>query len=257
MSSVGGVCPGCKRALADHLPSSRMMPAEVPAGKVAVVNGRCVVDGERAAQKCCWVQLREPMTLEEYRGRFVTKTIALEPCPGCGGRLTGWGSFPRDVVDGDSLLGKIRLLRGLCPDTACPVCTVTHYPVFLTPYQAVPTAEREAAVRARAGGLSWSEVGRVVLWPVSTVRRWCGEIITRATEATVGMLGVWQHVDDRAPVGVPAERTRWGRLLALFRICDAVGEVPRAREGWRAPVPALAVPRMFRPVAPTTLPVWT
>ena len=136
MFSVGGVCPGCKRALADHLPSSRMMPAEVPAGKVAVVNGRCVVDGERAAQKCWWVQLREPMTLEEYRGRFVAKTIALEPCPGCGGRLTGWGSFPRDVVDGDSLLGKIRLVRGLCPDTACPVCTVTHDPVFLTPYVA-------------------------------------------------------------------------------------------------------------------------
>lgn len=255
MSSVGGVCPGCKRALADHLPSSRMMPAEVPAGKVAVVNGRCVVDGEPAPQKCCWVQLREPMTLEAYRERHAARTIKLEPCPGCGGRLTRWGSFLRKVVEGASVLGEIRLLRGLCTDDGCPVCTVTHYPVFLTPYEVVPTVEREEAIRSYAIGGSWLAIAN--RWPVSTVQRWVRGILERAMDVTVGMLGVWQRVDDQAPVGIPTERSKRGQLMALFGVCDAVGEWLRAREGWEIAVPALAVPRMFRPMAPTTLPVWT
>ena len=255
MPSVDGVCPGCKRPLSEHLRSSRRLPRDMPAGKVAVINGRCVFGGERAPQKCCWVQLREPMTVEDYRQRFVAGTIELEPCPGCGGRLTRWGSFLRKVVEGDSVLDDIRLLRGQCPNDACPVCTVTHYPVFLTPYEVVPTAKREAAVQSWAEGKSWREMGG--LWPVTTVQRWVHEVEVRATEVVVGLLGVWQRLSETAPVGLPGTADARSRLRVLFRVCDSVQELLRTREGWLAAVPALAVPRMFRPMAPTTLPVWT
>lgn len=259
MPSVGDLCPACKRPVADHLPSTRYPPENVPPGKVAVVNGRCVVDRERAPQKVCWVLLREPMTPEEYRKRFEAGTIPLEPCPCCGGELARWGSFPRTLAEGEPpTLQGLRLLRGRCTNEKCPVCTVTHYVCFVTPYHVVPTAEREAAVRAHTEqGLSWSAVGQGAPWALVSVQRWYRQIATRAAEVVTGLLAVWQRVDHRAPAEVRTGGTRRGLLQAMFRVCDAVGELLRQNEGWTMPVPGLAVPRMFRPAAPTTLPVWT
>jgi hypothetical protein len=197
MPSVGGLCPACKMPVADHLPSMRYPPKDVPPGKVAVVNGRCVVSGERAPQKCCWVQLHEPMTPEEYRERCDAETISLEPCPCCGGRLVSWGRFARTMVKGDPPeLAGLELLRGRCPNPACPVCTVTHYPCFLTPYHAVATAEREAVVRAHVEeALSWSQVRKRTPWVPASVQRWERQLAARAAEVTTGLLKVWQRLD--------------------------------------------------------------
>jgi hypothetical protein len=259
MPSVGARCPACKMPVADHLPASRYPPADVPLGKVAVVNGRCIVAGERARQKCCWVVLREPMTVAEYRERFEAGTIPLEACPCCAGRLVSWGSFGRTLAEGEPLaLQGLRLLRGLCPKVDCPVCTVTHYPCFLTPYHVVPTAQRESAVRAHVEeGLSWSAARERLPWVVGTVQRWERGLAVRAGEVTTGMLGVWQRLDQQAPAELRPGQTRRDLLRAMFRVCDAVRDLLRRHEGWAAPVPGLAVPRMFRPPAPTTLPVWT
>lgn len=260
MLSVGPLCPACKRPLADHLPSRRRVPAEVPPGKVAVVNGRCLVEGEPAAQKCCWVQLREPVTPQEYRERFRAKSIPLEPCPCCGGPLEAWGSFPRTLVEGEPpLLEGLRLLRGRCRNGECAVCTVTHYPCFVTPYSTVPTAAREAALRGHAEGASWSEVAEQEPWSLGTVQRWASEVATRAVEAATGMLSLWHRLDPGAPAELRAEPSQaaWSAVQLMFRICDAIRVLLQEREGWTAPVPALAVLRMFRPPAPTTLPVWT
>jgi hypothetical protein len=259
MLSVDVLCPACKRPLAAHLPSRRRAPADVPVGKVAVVNGRCIVAGERAPQKCCWVALGEPMTLDEYRERFEAETIPLEPCPCCGGRLNAWGSFPRTLVEGEAGVAvDLELLRGRCPNPECPVCTVTHYPSFVTPYATVSTGEREAAVRAHLEpGKSWSGVSRSVPWSLCTVQRWERRLARRAAEVLIGLLGVWQVLDHRAPTEVPSGETRSGLLRAMFRVADAVAGGLRSGEGWTAPLPGLAVPRLFRPRAPTTLPVWT
>ena len=95
MPSVGGVCPGCKRPLEDHLPSVRRLEGPIPEGKVAVVNGRCQWrDGQQAPQKMCWVALSEPMTAETYRMRLADGAVGLERCPGCGGALVDHGGSP-------------------------------------------------------------------------------------------------------------------------------------------------------------------
>lgn len=261
MLSVGPLCPACKGPLADHLPSGQRVAEHVPPGKVPVVNGRCIVNGAPAAQKCCWVQLHEPLTLEQYRERFATETIPLEPCPCCGGHLEAWGSCPRTLAEAEPPAWRnLRLLRGRCANVDCPACTVTHYPCFVTPYSTVPTAEREAAVRAHGEqGLSWSEVGKQQPWVLASVQRWGRQLKERAAEVTTGLLAVWQRLDHAAPAELRAEPPQAERsaLRAMFRVCDAVAALLRDREGWTAPVPALAVPRMFRPPAPTTLPVWT
>jgi hypothetical protein len=247
--------------LADHLPSARRAPEVVAPGKVVVVNGRCIVDGSPAAQKCCWVLLWEPMTPDDYRQRFAAHRIPLEPCPGCGGRLEAWGSCPRTLAEGEPpQLNGLRLLRGRCGNPDCPLCTVTHYPCFITPYSTIPTAEREAAVRAHAvQRQSWAEVQRQVRWMLTSVQRWERQVTERAAEVVTGLLAAWQRLDPQAPAEVRVDLPAGLRspLPVMFQVCDAVRDLLQEREGWTAPVSALAVPRMFRPPNPTTLPVWT
>ena len=259
MPSVDAMCPACKRAVADHLQSRRWPPAEVPEGRIAVVNGRCFPGGEPAPQKCCWVQLGERMTPGEYRERFLARSISLEACPSCGGHLERWGSFPRHLAEGEPpRLAGLRLLRGRCVNPGCPVCTVTHYPCFVTPYDTVPTAEREAAVRAHAvDQQSWATLAGRGPWSLSTMQRWERRLAARAAEVMIGLLAAWQRLDPEAPAEIRQEDGRRGRLAAMFRVCTAVGGLLRQGVGGTGPVPALSVPRMFRPPAPTTLPVWT
>ncbi len=255
MPSVGGLCAACKRPVADHLHSRRRPPAEISGTEVAVVDGRCVWAESQAAQKLCWVAIADPMTPEEYRKRLAEGKIPLEPCPMCGGKLAAHGRFSRTIAGQDGQADTIELLRGRCRNPECPVCTVTHYPCFLTPYHVVPTAEREATVRARAEGASWPTLAAQV--PVTTVRRWCQEIAARADEVLIGLTAVWHRLDVQAPVLSRLAETPVQKLRAMFGVCDAVGRLLAQSEGWKVAVPALAIPRLFRPSAPTTLPVWT
>jgi hypothetical protein len=231
----------------------------VPAGWVEVVNGRCRVDGRAAAQKCCWVQLGEVMTPGEYRGRIEAGTIALEGCPCCGERLGPHGSVARHLLEGEpGALAGLRLLRGRCRNPECPICTVTHYPCFLTPYHVVATSEREAAVRAHCEqGASWSAMAKQGKWLPQSVQRWQRAIAARAVEIVTGLLATWQRLDHRAPAEVRVGQGRGELLAAMFRLCAAVASVLAPEEGWRVSVPALAVPRMLLPEPPTPLPVWT
>lgn len=87
------------------------------------------------------------------------------------------GRSPRTLVGPDGAAEEIDLLRGRCLNKSCPVCTVTHSPSFMTPYHPVPTAKREAVIRARAGG----EVAR------TTARRWCAMVEAQATEVWTGL----------------------------------------------------------------------
>jgi hypothetical protein len=71
----------------------------------------------------------------------------------------------------------------------------------------------------------------------------------------IGLGAVWQRLDAGAPAlpgrtGTPVEK-----LDAMFIVCDAVRKQFAQAKGWE--VPALAIPRLFRPPAPTLLPVWT
>jgi DNA-binding CsgD family transcriptional regulator len=212
-------------------------------------------DGRRAPQKCCWVQYGEPMEEDEYVRRQYAGQLVLQPCPGCGGQLVAWGQFARQVVSaGGRTVHALALLRGRCRNPDCPVCTGTHYPSFLTPYPAVPTAQREEVVRQRAEGQSSSELAAGTGYDRRTVVRWVRGVLARARGVTQGMLAIWQRLDVQAPEPVPGVA---GELRAMFWLCDAVAALLRGREGWVTDPPRLAVPRVFRPPAPTTLPVWT
>lgn len=256
MSSVDGVCRACKQPVSEHLPSGVAARRDT-GGKIDVVRGRCIlVDGRRAPQKCCWAQFAESMDEAEYRRRVEAGTLVLEPCPCCGGRLQEHGQSWRLLADAEGvLLNELPLLRGLCANPDCPVCTVTHYPCFVTPYRAAPTGLREVAVRGRAEGRSWSELAGDSGYAVATVRRWVREVTARAAEVVTGLLAIWQRLDPLgAPAGVVATEVM---LRAMFRMCDGVAALLQRQEQGQREVPRLSVPRRFRPAPPTTLPVWT
>ena len=106
-------------------------------------------------------------------------------------------------------------------------------------------------MRAHVGrGLSWSTVGEQVPWALTSVQRWHLELAARVAEVVTGLLAVWQWLDHQAPTEMRTGGTRDGLLRALFRVCDAVGDLLPRQEGWPAPVPGLAIPPMFRPAAP-------
>ncbi len=65
-------CPACKRRLGEHTLSERH-PHTPEAGKIAVVNGRCLSGGEPAPQKLSWVTLHEALTEAEYRERYTDR----------------------------------------------------------------------------------------------------------------------------------------------------------------------------------------
>ena len=221
--------------------------------------GRCRLGAVRAPQKCCWVALSEPMTEAEYWRRYEDEPPPLEPCPCCGGSLQHHGRFPPLLASEDgTTVEPLWLYRGLCPNPACPIVTVTHYPCFVTPYKLVPVGRREAAVRAWAEqGESWAALSRASGYEAKTLMRWTAEVLGRAAEVTTGLLGVWHHLDPQAPADVGDEPGPRARLRAMFRVCDPVAAWLSAVEVWRAHPPRLSVARLFRPPGPSLLPVWT
>ena len=212
----------------------------------------------RAPQKCCWVMMSELMTIAEYRQRYESEPPPMEPCPCCGGHLQHQGRFPRRLASEDgTTVEPLWLYRGLCPNPACPVVTVTHYPWFVTPYEVVPTTQREAAIRAWADGRGLAVLSRETGYDAKTLARWTAGVLGRAGEVTTGVLGVWQRLDAAAPADVGDEPAPRVRLRAMFRVCDAVAALLAAVEGWRVHLPRLCLSRMFRPPGPSPLPVWT
>jgi hypothetical protein len=84
--------------------------------------------------------------------------------------------------DGVTLV-RVRLYRGRCPDPACPVATVTHYPSCLVPYSVFPLATHEAVLQGYAEGRSSAALAETVGLSVKTVRRW----LTRTKESLLAL----------------------------------------------------------------------
>lgn len=254
-------CPACKRRLSEHTPSERH-PRSAEAGKVAVANGRCRPGGEPAPQKLSWVTLREELTEAEYRERYTDRAPPLEPCPGCGGKLHGHGRYGRGFgEEGGVRVNPLPLYRGLCPQPACPVVTVTHYPCFVTPYEIAPTSQREAVVRERAERRrSWASLSAQAGYAPQTVRRWVRRVQARAAEILVGLSAALLWLDPGAALERTEGATRGGArgdlLPAMFRVADTVVEVLTEAGAWREGTPRLGLPRLLRPPGPSPLPVW-
>lgn len=97
-------------------------------------------------------------------------------CPGCGGRLAGWGWARARVVRG------LDRVQRLVPRRArCRGCGVTHVllPVFVLVRRADTVEVIGAAVAARAGGAGVRAIAGVLGRPVETVRGWLRRLAGR------------------------------------------------------------------------------
>jgi hypothetical protein len=97
-------------------------------------------------------------------------------CPGCGGRLAGWGRARPRVVRG------LDRVRRLVPRRArCRGCKVTHVllPVFVLLRRADTVEVIGAAVCARAGGAGVGTIAVGLGRSVETVRGWLRRLAGR------------------------------------------------------------------------------
>ena len=91
-------------------------------------------------------------------------------CPGCVGRLAGWGHARPRVIRGENGIGwRLRPRRSRCAG-----CGVTHVllPAGCLLRRADAVAVIWAALAGKAGGLGHRPVARLLGRPESTVRDW-------------------------------------------------------------------------------------
>ena len=152
-------------------------------------------------------------------------------CPGCAGRLAGWGHARLRVIRGEGGIGwRLRPRRSRCSG-----CGVTHVllPAGCLLRRADAVTVIWAALAGKAAGLGYRPVARLLGRPESTVRDWLARFVSRA-ELVRGVFTVWLCALDAdppplLPAGSPAAdavaaitaaawaaRRRWaGRLVSL------------------------------------------
>ena len=100
-------------------------------------------------------------------------------CPGCGGRLAGWGHGRRRAVfrRGRRVRRVVRPRR-----SRCTACGVTHMllPAVMLARRADEARVIGAAVTAAARGGGHRRIAAELEVPESTVRRWLGRFAARA-----------------------------------------------------------------------------
>ena len=140
----------------------------------------------------------------------------------------------------------VRLYRGRCPDPACPVATVTHYPSCLVPYSVFPLATHEAVLQGYAGGRSSAALAETIGLSVKTVRRWLTRTKARLDEMLTATLALGQRLTPTLPLTIP-----WGdprqRLVGLLSLLGRLSPYSCHLALLRRPHPELL----------WHLPVWT
>ena len=148
-------------------------------------------------------------------------------CPVCSGVLAGWGHGRERVIRGESGIGwRLRPRRSRC----CG-CGVTHVllPVSCLLRRADGMAVIWAALAAKAGGMGFRPVARLLGRPASTVRDWLARFASRA-EAVRGLFTVWLcALDADPPPLAPA-----GSLVAdaVAAVTAAAAAAARRWAGW-------------------------
>jgi hypothetical protein len=152
-------------------------------------------------------------------------------CPGCAGRLAGWGHARPRVIRGENGIGwPLRPRRSRCGG-----CGRTHVllPVGCLLRRADGVAVIWAALAGKAGGLGFRPLARLLGRPESTVRDWLARFASRA-EVIRGVFTAWLCALDADPPPLPpagspaadavaavtaaaaAAQRRWaGRLVSL------------------------------------------
>lgn len=145
-------------------------------------------------------------------------------CPGCAGRLTGWGRARTRVVRGPDGPTTVTPRRSRCVQ-----CQVTHVllPVFLLVRRADTAAVIGAALAARAAGQGYRRIAAALGRPADTVRGWLRRFTARVEAVRVVFTG-WCRALDPDPVLPGPAGTAWGDALAAI---DAAASAARVRFG--------------------------
>ena len=117
-------------------------------------------------------------------------------CPGCSGRLAGWGHARERVIRGESGIGwRLRPRRSRCGG-----CGVTHVllPVSCLLRRADGAAVIWAALAGKAAGLGYRPIALGLGRPASTVRDWLARFTARAGAVRV-LFTVWLCALDADP----------------------------------------------------------
>jgi Homeodomain-like domain len=121
-------------------------------------------------------------------------------CPGCAGRLAGWGHARERVVRGEGGIGwRLRPRRSRCGG-----CGVTHVllPVSCLLRRADGVAVIWAALAASAAGAGHRKIAAALGRPASTVRSWVARFTSRAGLVR-GVFTRWLCALDADPPPLP------------------------------------------------------
>jgi Homeodomain-like domain len=121
-------------------------------------------------------------------------------CPGCAGRLAGWGHARERVVRGVGGIGwRLRPRRSRCGG-----CGVTHVllPVSCLLRRADGVVVIWAALAASAAGAGHRKIAAVLGCPASTVRSWLARFTSRAGLVR-GLFTRWLCALDTDPPPLP------------------------------------------------------
>jgi hypothetical protein len=145
-------------------------------------------------------------------------------CPGCPGRLAGWGHARERVIRGQGGIGwRLRPRRSRCGG-----CRVTHVllPVSCLLRRADGVAVIWAALACKAAGLGYRPIAAGLGRPASTVRGWLARFASRA-ELVRGLFTVWLcALDADPPPLAPASSVvaDTGRCAAIKGDCHHYGQ---------------------------------
>ena len=145
-------------------------------------------------------------------------------CPGCAGRLTGWGRARRRVVrgvDGPVVVTPRR--------SRCSRCRATHVllPVLLLLRRADTAAVIGAALAARAAGRGYRPVAALVGRAPDTVRGWLRRFGVRVEAGRAVFTGGGRALDPDPVLPGPAG-TAWADAVAAI---DAAARAVHDRFG--------------------------
>jgi hypothetical protein len=142
-------------------------------------------------------------------------------CPGCSGRLAGWGHARERVIRGESGIGwRLRPRRSRCGG-----CGVTHVllPVSCLLRRADGVAVIWAALAAKAGGMGFRPIAAGLGRPASTVRDWLARFAGRAGVVR-GLFTVWLcALDADPPPLIPAGSVVADAVAAVTAAAAAAG----------------------------------
>jgi hypothetical protein len=133
-------------------------------------------------------------------------------CPGCAGRLAGWGRARARTVRG---LGGSLWLRPR--RSRCTGCGATHVllPVGLLARRADTAAVIGAALAARAAGLGYRRIAALLGRPAETVRGWLRRFGARVEQVRVVFTG-WCRALSPDPVLPDPAGSAWADALAAI-----------------------------------------